>query len=134
LIVRWPGHISEEGTINHQPGHIIDIMATVCDIVEAEYPETYNNKSITPLVGQSFASLLEGESYPEHEAIFWEHQGNRAVREGNWKLVAMNEKPWELYDLSADRSEMLDLIESEQEIAQRLTGMYKEWAEKVGVR
>ncbi len=134
LIVRWPNHIYEEGSIIHQPGHIIDIMATICDIVDAEYPETYNNKAIPPLAGKSFAPLLKGESNLDSEAIYWEHLGNRAVREGKWKLVAMEGEPWELYNLSTDRSETNNLVESEIEITQHLKGKYKDWAIKVGVK
>lgn len=134
LIVKWPGHIKDEGSITHKANHIIDIMATICDITGAAYPESYNGNTIIPLAGRSFAPLLKGESLADHKALYWEHQGNRAIREGNWKLVSLKGKDWELYNLSTDRSEMNDLISGEQERAERMKVMYKEWADELGVR
>ena len=133
FIVKWPGHMAEAGGIVHQPGHIVDIMATLCDIIGAEYPETFKGHAITPLPGTSFRPLLEGQEEDGSRTIFWEHIGNRAVRDGDWKLVAKKGDPWELYNMSLDRSETLNLIEEEPEIASRLQASYEAWAEQIGV-
>ena len=68
-----------------------------------------------------------------HEALFWEHEGNRAVRMGRWKLVSKSRGRWELYDLQADRTELNDLAEKQPEIAEDLKRPYDEWAKRCGV-
>jgi arylsulfatase A-like enzyme len=141
FIVRWPKEIVDPGSIIHQPGHIIDIMATICDIANLKYPEIYNSNAISPMQGKSFTAALKGgfrENSPStiltDRAIFWEHMGNRAVRLGDWKLVARDGEAWELYDLSMDRSETNDLIESNKEKADELLPLYEEWALEMGVK
>ncbi|MCF8378735.1 MAG: arylsulfatase [Bacteroidales bacterium] len=134
LIVRWPDKIKSKGSINNQPGHIIDIMATICDITNIDYPETYNNNNIKPLAGKSLLPLLEGEENIDNDLFFWEHIGNRAVRHGDWKLVAKSKEAWELYNIKLDRTEMNNLIGSEPEIAGKLEAEYNAWAEENGVK
>ena len=109
-------------------------MATICDIENIEYPETYKGNEITPLPGKSFAQTLNGDIKESLEPIFWEHFGNRAVREGDWKLVAREGEAWELYNLAHDRTEINNLIEGETEKADQLLQLYEEWAEKVGLK
>jgi len=133
FIVKWPAHIDGKGGIQHQPGHIIDIMATICDVANVTYPKTFNGHIITPLPGKSFRPLLEGEIREDNRTIFWEHIGNRAVRQGDWKLVAREGEAWELYNLSLDRSETNNLIEEEPELAAQLQQTYENWAGHVGV-
>lgn len=133
FIVRWPDKLANKGGICQRPGHIIDIMTTICDIAEVDYPTTFKGNAITPMPGISFAPILKGEEQTYSEPIFWEHFGNRAVRDGDWKLVAIEEGQWELYNLLHDRAETINLIESEPEIASKLMKEYEEWAKKVGV-
>ncbi|MFC2089449.1 arylsulfatase [Bacteroidota bacterium] len=134
LIVRWPDQIEQKGELIHQPGHIIDIMATICDIADATYPKTYKNNTIIQLEGKSIYPALQGKEIQREDPIFWEHIGNRAIRLGNWKMVAREGEAWELFDLSSDRSEMNNLIEAEQAKADELLELYQEWADKVGVK
>jgi arylsulfatase len=68
------------------------------------------------------------------QAIFWEHNENRAVRKGDWKLVAKKGKAWELYNLAKDRTETTNLIETNRDIANDLIQAYEVWAKKVGVK
>ena len=133
FIISWPDQVKLVGELIHQPGHIIDIMATICDVADVDYPETYKSNAIIPLPGKSFLPALKGDENEREDPIFWEHIGNRAVREGDWKLVARKGEEWELFNLAADRSEMNNLIESEAEKAEHLLGLYQEWAEDVGV-
>ena len=83
--------------------------------------------------GLSLLPILAGGVRDPHEALFWEHEGNRAVRMGRWKLVSKARGRWELYDLQADRTELTDLVERRQEVAEDLRRRYGEWAERCGV-
>jgi len=133
FIVNWPVQKELEGAIIHQPSHIIDIMTTICDVSGAKYPESYKGNVITAMPGQSLLPAMQGDKQAIHEAIYWEHMGNRAVRQGDWKLVAKKGDPWELYNLTSDRSETNNLISSETQIAGDLEQKYEKWAELVGV-
>lgn len=134
FIVSWPEQIGQVGELIHQPGHIIDIMATICDVSDVDYPEAYKSNAIIPLPGKSLLPALQGKELQFEDPIFWEHIGNRAVREGDWKLVAREGEDWELFNLATDRSEMHNLLETEAEKAEHLLGLYEEWAEDVGVK
>jgi arylsulfatase len=133
LIARWPAVIKQKGTISDEVGHIIDIMPTLAEVGGAAYPERFNGRDITPTEGLSLLPLFEGGSRPGHEALYWEHEGNRAVRRGKWKLVAKRNAPWELYDMAADRVELNDLSRKMPILAAELENLYSAWAEKVGV-
>ncbi len=91
------------------------------------------NNAITPAPGKSLAGLLKGEEQTGTDPIFWEHIGNRAVRMGDWKLVAKKGEAWELYNLAADRSESNNLVEDEPQKALQLQETYEKWAAEVGV-
>ena len=75
---------------------------------------------------------LQGGKIQRPNPIFWEHEGNRAVREGKWKLVSKFPGKWELFDIPADRSEMKDQSEKEPATVSRLSGLYDQWAARVG--
>jgi arylsulfatase len=109
FIASWPALIKKGRTITHEVGHIIDVMATCVDAAGAEYPKTHKGQTVTPLEGKSLLPILRDGRRQGHDAVFWEHEGNRAVRQGTWKLVSAHGGPWELYDLEADRTELHDL-------------------------
>jgi arylsulfatase len=130
FIAYWPAAIKSQGAITHEVGHIIDVMATCVDVAAARYPE----RDRTPLEGRSLLPLfLEGRRQG-HEAIFWEHEGNRAVRRGKWKLVAAQGGPWELYDLQADRTELNNLAGENPDKVEELKILYERWAKRCGVQ
>jgi len=134
LIVNWPGYISEPGSICHQTGHIIDIMATCCEVAGVAYPKQYQGHDLQPMEGLSLAPAFSGSPGTPHELLYWEHFGNRAVRHGKWKLVedAQNGR-WELYDMEKDRTELHDLSKELPEQFEKLKCLYERWAERVGV-
>jgi arylsulfatase len=133
LIAHWPDRIKAQGELRHQPGHVVDLMATCIDVVEgAEYPRMRNGREIQPLRGKSLVPAFEDEG-DGHERLYWEHEGNRAVRHGDWKLVAQHGKPWSLYDLAEDRPESNDQSSAHPELVKRLKSDYQQWAQNAGV-
>lgn len=134
-IVSWPKGIPEnnQGSIIRQYGFLPDIMATCIDLAETRYPKKYQGNSIHPLQGKSFTSLLKGQDKPIHkEPVFWEHEGNRAVRLGDYKLVMAwdDNKPenWELYNVRKDRTEMRDLSKQMPDKVEKMKKMWHKWA------
>ena len=133
LIAYWPAGIKQQDHITHQPGHIIDLMATCCDLAGVSYPEAYRGSEIIPLEGRSLLPIFQGERRSGHDVLYWEHMGNKAIRRGQWKLVSVNEGKWELYDMEADRTELRDLAGQQPELAGELAGLYEDWAGRWGV-
>lgn len=135
LIAHWPAGIpaSRQGQLEKQPGHLIDIMATCVDLAGAAYPAERNGHGIEPLEGVSLCPAFTGGPLSRPRPIFWEHEGNKAVRDGRWKLVQRHRTPWQLFDLEADRTEQHDLIREQPGIAARLESAWKEWAERTYV-
>ena len=134
LIVRWPGKIAQKGGLTNQVGHIVDVMATCCDIAGIEYPSTFAGRHITPLQGKSLVPIFNSNIRDGHAYLFWEHQGNRAVRRGEWKLVSKDRGKWELYNLEHDRTELVDLSKKNTDIARELKQAWEEWADSVGAK
>ncbi len=133
LIAHWPSQIHRHGEIEHQTSHLIDIMATCVDVAQAVYPEEFDGHTIQPMEGRSLAVTFDGGEI-DRDAIYWEHEGNRAIRVGNWKLVARGANgPWELYDMHADRTEMHDLASAHPDKVTELATMWDEWATRANV-
>jgi arylsulfatase A-like enzyme len=133
LIVHWPARVKTGGELRSQPGHLIDIMATCIELSGAHYPKEFHGQSITPFEGKSLLPALDNQ--PLHrKAIFWEHEGNRAVRMGKWKLVAKGPAgPWELYDMEADRTELHDLAASNPDRVKEMTAEWEAYAKRAKV-
>lgn len=133
LIAHWPKVIKQKGKLTEQTGHVIDLMATCCDVAGATYPKTFKGKQIVPLEGKSLLPILQGSKRPDHDAIYWEHEGNRAVRKGDWKLVSRFPGQWELYNLKEDRTELNNLAAGHTDIVNELSTMYRTWAKRSNV-
>jgi arylsulfatase A-like enzyme len=133
FIAHYPNMIQGH-RVDNQVGHIMDIMATCLDLAGASYPDTYKGKQIKPLKGKSLVPIFENKIRDGHEALFWEHEGNRAVRQGKWKLVsAYGKDAWELYDMEQDRTEINNLSEKHPEKVTELSTLYDQWADQTGV-
>ena len=133
LIARWPGHTGK-GAITHNPGHLPDVMSTLVDVSGASYPKEFKGQAITPMEGDSLRPAFTGKAIPRKDAFYWEHEGNRAIRDGRWKLVSRHPDKWQLFDMEADRSEMNDLAASQPERVTRMAAQYQRWADRALVR
>lgn len=133
LIVHWPKGIKVKGQLSRQPGHLVDIMATCIAIAGLQYPQQFKGNFIQPFEGKSLLPAFKNEPI-QREFIFWEHEGNRAIRMGNWKLVARvqknkvftaaDESAWELYDMEDDPTETKNLA---LKYPDKVEAMRKRW-------
>ena len=133
FIARWPRRIQKHNRLTHQVGHLIDVMATCADVGGVRYPDSYEGNRILPLEGKSLSPILEAKQRQDHEELFWEHEGNRAIRQGKWKLVSRYPDTWELYDLEADRTELNNLAGTMPGKVKELAGRYTRWAARCNV-
>lgn len=127
------------GQIYSGPAHIIDIMPTFTEIAGGRYPEEFNGKEILPMEGVTLVPAFKGKEIKRKSPLFWEHEGNRAVMDGEWKLVSAYDNgkkkfmEWELYNLKEDRSELNDLSEKFPEKKAEMIRAYEKWTQRVGV-
>jgi arylsulfatase len=135
LIAHWPAGIppTRRNRLEKQPAHLIDIMATAVDLAGAQYPRDFQGRTIEQMQGVSLRPALEGKALARTEPIFWEHEGNKAVRHGKWKLVMRRREPWQLFDMEADRTEQHDLIEQQPDLADKLKAAWDAWAQRTFV-
>lgn len=140
FIVHWPAGVAEAqiGGVVHEPTHLIDIMPTVLQAAEGDYPATYSGQPIQPMEGKSLLPLLAGQSIEREAPLGFEHHGNLALRDGRWKIVSAyrRDQPtqWELYDMDADRTELHDLASQHPEKLEEMVRQWQSWAKRVGVQ
>ncbi len=133
FIARWPAMIKRSGRIElDHIGDTIDFMPTILEAARAQYPKEFHGRPITPEEGRSLLPALTGQPF-DRGPLFWEHEGNRAVRQGNFKLVAAHNEPWQLYDISTDRTELKDLANQNPQLVSDLQSLYTQWAQRTGV-
>ena len=135
LIAHWPHGIAADrnGKLEKQPGHLVDIMATCLDVAGATYPKERDGKETKPLQGVSLRPAFDGKDLNRGKPIFWEHEENRAVRDGRWKLVAVAKQPWRLYDMDADRTEQHDLATAQPEKVKAMSAAWDAYAARSDV-
>lgn len=132
FIAWFPGKI-KGNALSRQVSHITDIMPTLLEVAGVHYPATLGTEKLTPLAGNSLTRLFQQPEAVHDKTIFWEHEGSRAVRQNDWKLVAEIGQPWELYNLQTDRSENHNLALRHPDKVKALEKEYLQWAAKVGV-
>ena len=137
-IVHWPAGMakSKEGTVMSEPCTFLDVMPTCLELAGATYPSTYNGRSIKPMCDEarSFVPLLqEKDSWDDDRIMFWEHEGGRAVRKGNWRLTALSGAGWQLFDLAHDLSETNNVAAEYPDKVRELKALWNEWAKGVGL-
>jgi arylsulfatase len=145
LLVHWPVGVGKDaekgdaetrrGRLVQEPGHLVDIMATLVDVTGATYPKEFKGHPIQPMEGRSLVPLFSAASRPASpRPLYWEHEGNAAVRVGDWKLVRKGGRgAWELYDLKADRTELHDLAAAQPAKTQELAATWDAWARRAQV-
>jgi len=126
LIAHWPAGIRQPGRISDQPGHFIDIMATLVDVADAEYPAEHDGRPIPPCEGTSLKPIFDNQGRFEREPIFWQWSRGKAVLKGRWKLVSWG-GDWELYDMEKDKTETNNLAESHPEVVAELKSLHSAW-------
>lgn len=134
LIAHWPKGIADRGALRHTPGHVIDFMPTVVELAGVTYPGQFNGHEILPMEGQSLVPVFAQDALDERP-LFFEHFGKAAVRLGDWKLVkAGPSNPWELYNMSVDRTERNNLAAKHPERVEALRVLWDQWADRAFVR
>ncbi|MGY8770109.1 MAG: arylsulfatase [Pirellulales bacterium] len=125
-IFNWAGQLKSGMT--DEVAHVIDILPTCLELADQTYPKIHAGKRIKALNGRSLVKTLEGEKRVGHQQLFWEHEGNCAVRQGDWKLVREYGSEWELYRLDRDRLEANNLSRTHPEKVVELSDAFTHWA------
>lgn len=125
LIAHWPAGIRTPGELRHTVGHVIDLVPTVLELAGVERPAVMEGIPVPASPGRSLAASFSKDDPALHESVWWLHEGNRAIRMGQWKAVAAKDQPWELFDFTTDRSEQSDLSATHPEILARLTDLWE---------
>jgi arylsulfatase A-like enzyme len=133
FVAHWPRGIRGRNRIDHQPGHLVDMMATIVDVTGARYPREFKGRTIQPMEGVSLRSAFAGGRIRRTRPVFWEHEGNRAIRSDRWKLVSRYPDGWELYDMTADRVERNDLAARHPDVVRKLAAEWEAWAQRANV-
>ena len=126
LIAHWPKGITAHGELRHTPGHLIDIVPTVLEAAGSKAPTTWAGEAVPAAPGMSLLPVFAKDGSVSHRELWWCHDSHRAIRMGDWKLVAASGEPWELYDLQSDRGECSNLAARYPE---KVKAMEARWAE-----
>lgn len=136
-IIQWPaGMRAEKGSIIHEPCHQIDVMPTCLELADATIPTTYKGNKIMPIASEarSLTPLLDGKKWQKERVLFWEHENGKAVRKGKWKLTALRNGEWQLFDMENDISETRNVADKHPKKVAQMQKMWDEWATRVGLR
>lgn len=132
LVVRWPSMVQDGGKITRQPGHVIDFMATLLDIANADYPTEFNGRRPLPLEGKSLLPVFQSQQREEHKQLCWMVPRHHAIRVGDWKAVRPQKSEiWELYNLATDGTETTDIADQEPERLKQLASQFEAWRKRV---
>jgi arylsulfatase len=132
LIAHWPQGIAARGELRHDPSHLIDVVPTVLELAGGKQPTTWRGTPVPAAPGKSLAPAFAKDFSVLHDDLWWLHEGNRALRAGDWKIVSAGPKddftaaPWELYNLAKDRGETNNLAASRPEKVSELARRWKD--------
>lgn len=132
LVVHWPAGIAARNELRHDPSHLIDVVPTVVEVAGGQLPTEWQEVAVPPKPGASLAPAFARDGALGERALWWLHEENRAIRVGDWKLVSEKRRgkkigsgPWELYDLSKDRGETVDLASEHPEKVAELSDAWQ---------
>lgn len=137
-IVHWPAGMAKEkeGTIMSQPCSFLDVMPTCLELAGASYPTFYGGNNIKPLCDEahSFVALLQDKnSWDDERTMYWEHENGKAIRKGNWRLTALANGGWQLFDLAHDLSETNNVAAEYPDKVREMKTLWNTWAKSVGL-
>lgn len=133
LVVSWPRGIAGHGELRHTPGHLVDLVPTILELAGGQTSQAMGDGFVPPVPGRSLVPVMAKDVSVARDSIWWQHEGNRALRVGDWKIVSAGmDGAWELYDLAQDRSESKNLAaqlpEKVREMAERWEKQTQEYA------
>ncbi len=134
FIARWPAAIKPRAEFSDQPLHVSDILPTIMDVAGIEYPRNFGGKEHPVLPGRSFASILKNNEMLPSRTLYFSLFNNMAVVDSGWRMVTAYDQPWQLYDLTNDRTEMNDLADSNPQRLQAMLALQKAYQERPDVR
>jgi arylsulfatase len=126
LVVHWPKGVSAKGEIRHDPSHLIDLLPTFLEISGAQRLESWKGTPVPAAPGKSLVSSFKLDNSVHHDDLWWEHEGHRAIRKGDWKLVSARGEPWELFKMSVDPTETNNLVSQEPQKARELELLWQQ--------
>jgi arylsulfatase len=131
LLVHWPAGIAARGELRKTPAHVIDVVPTILEVAGITKPSAWNGEPTPPSPGRSLVRAFAKDVVVQRDSLWWLHDGNRAIRVGDWKLVAAKGDPWELYDLRTDRAESQNLASAQPEKAAELEALWNRQVEEM---
>jgi arylsulfatase A-like enzyme len=132
LIIQWPdGLRKKENTLNKGVGHVMDILPTCMELAKADFPGQINGETTTKPTGKSILPLIYDGAKSTNDTLFWEHEGGRAARLGDWKIAALKNREWELFNLAEDRTETNNLASKNPEKVSQLNSLWMAWSKRV---
>ena len=141
LVAHWPRGMTGKGAgggsggrIHHEAMHVVDIAPTLFEVTGSPYLRELGGHALQALDGESFSSAFGGQNWQREQPIFWEHEGNCAIRHGQFKLVCRNANAWELYDMEKDRTEQVDLSAHNPRLIKKMSHEFEVWSAQVGVQ
>ncbi len=130
LIAHWPAGFSARGALRTNVAHFVDVVPTVLEVARVEKPKTIRNLPVPAAPGRSLVQVFTTDGSVTHDSLWWWHEDNRAIRVGDWKLVA-TKGPWELYDLATDRGESHNLAGRHPEKVKELATRWEAQAAQI---
>jgi arylsulfatase len=131
LIAHWPAGIAAQGELRHTPGHFVDIVPTILDLAGVQKPTDWKGQPIPPAPGMSLVAALKSDITIERPSLWWLHEENKAIRVGDYKIVAAKGDAWELYDLKTDRAEQNNLATKMPDKVKELAALWQKQADEI---
>ncbi|MBT3200396.1 MAG: arylsulfatase [Phycisphaerales bacterium] len=125
-IMHWSDGLKiKAGSITQQRGHMVDIMSTCIDLAGAKYPDKFDGKKIDPNEGTSLVPAIKGGKQDHDRAYYFNHSGTRAVIKGDWKVICEGSRPWELHNITIEKTEITNLADKNPKKVEELVTLWE---------